>query len=106
MEEHYISYIFLRKIGNQHSKLKTDLQNGFTTGDNFYPNTRQATLHFLDKYSKSVILSQPTFEGAAFSQKYGDKYQGGENKIYDKKYWKTEKCFKCDKEGHSVSHCP
>jgi hypothetical protein len=32
-EERYLSYVFLRQSGKQHNKLKTDLQNDFTTGD-------------------------------------------------------------------------
>ena len=32
--------------------------------------------------------------------------QGKYNKPYDKKYWKTQKCIKCDKEGNLLSHCP
>jgi hypothetical protein len=30
-EARYLSYVFLRQSGKQHSKLKTDLQNDFTT---------------------------------------------------------------------------
>ena len=41
-EERYISYVFLRQSGAQHGKLKIDLQNDFTTGDNHYPKTRQS----------------------------------------------------------------
>jgi hypothetical protein len=48
-EERYISYAFLRQSGAQHAKLKTDLQNDFTIGDNRYPKNRQQTLHLLDK---------------------------------------------------------
>ena len=32
-KEGYLSYIFLRKGGKQHKKLRVDLQNDFTTGD-------------------------------------------------------------------------
>jgi hypothetical protein len=46
-EERYISYVFLHQSGPQHGKLKVDLQNDFTTGDNHYPKTRQHTLHLL-----------------------------------------------------------
>ena len=42
-EEGYISFVFLRQSGTQHANLKEDLQNGFTTGDNSYPKTRQET---------------------------------------------------------------
>jgi hypothetical protein len=65
-EERYLSYIFHRQIGKQHNKLKVDLQNDFTTGDDRYPKNRQATLHLLDKYSKSVIVQAPISEGTAF----------------------------------------
>ena len=53
-EEHYLSYTFLRQSIAQHNKLKVDLHNYFTTGDNNYPNIRQKTLHLLDKYSRAV----------------------------------------------------
>ena len=33
-EERYISYVFLKQSGTQHSNLKVDLKNDFTTGDN------------------------------------------------------------------------
>jgi hypothetical protein len=33
-EERYISYAFLRQSGPQHGKLKVDLQNDFTAGNN------------------------------------------------------------------------
>jgi hypothetical protein len=36
-EERYLSYVFLSQSGKQHNKLKVDLQNGFTTGDDRYP---------------------------------------------------------------------
>ena len=34
-EERYIYYVFLRQSGTQHANLKEDLQNGFTSGDNW-----------------------------------------------------------------------
>ena len=40
-EERHVSHAFLRQSGAQHGKLKVDLQNDFTTGDNHYPKTRQ-----------------------------------------------------------------
>jgi len=36
-EEQYLSCVFLRQSGKQHNKLKVDLQNDFTTGDDRYP---------------------------------------------------------------------
>jgi hypothetical protein len=38
-EECYISYTFLRQSGVQHSNLKVDLRNDFTTGRDRYPKT-------------------------------------------------------------------
>ena len=66
------------------TSFKTDIKNDFTTGNDQYPRNCQATLHFLDKYSKSEIVIQPTSEGAAFSWKGGNRDQGGDKNTYDK----------------------
>ena len=34
-EERFISYIFLRQSRKQHSKLNTNIQNDFTTGNDW-----------------------------------------------------------------------
>jgi hypothetical protein len=56
VEERYISYTFLHQSGAQHSNLKVNLRNDFTTGSNRYPKTHQKTLHLLDKYNKTVAV--------------------------------------------------
>ena len=58
-EERYISYIFPRQSGKQHNNLKTYPQNDSAKGNDGYPKTRQAKLHFLYKYSKSSIVGHP-----------------------------------------------
>jgi hypothetical protein len=68
-EERDISYAFLRQSGSQHNKLKEDLQNDFTTGDNRYPKTREQTIHLLDKYRKISVLKTTQSEGTSFSKK-------------------------------------
>ena len=69
-EERYLSYVFLRQSGKQHNKLKVDLQNDFTTGDDRYPKNRQSTLHLLDKCSKTAIVNATSSsEGTAFVQR-------------------------------------
>jgi hypothetical protein len=70
-EEQYVSYAFLRQSVTQHGKLKVDLQNDFTTGDNRYPKNRQQILHLLDKYSKTVVARVTHSEGTSFAQKSG-----------------------------------
>ena len=45
----YLSYIFLKKGGNQYKKLKVDLKNEFTTGDDRYLKNIQGTIILLDK---------------------------------------------------------
>jgi hypothetical protein len=108
-EERYLSYVFLRQSGKQHNKLKVDLQNDFTTGDDRYPKNRQSTLHLLDKYSKSIIVSPTTSsEGTSFAQQ-GNQGRGASNRssnTYDKSYWKDKDCYNCNKKGHPSSHCP
>jgi hypothetical protein len=95
-EERYVSYAFLRQSGMRHGNLKVDLQNGFTTGDNPYPKNRQQTLHFLDKYSKTVVPKVTQSEGTSFAHKggrgsgrsYNGNGKGHESSTYGKKYWK------------------
>jgi hypothetical protein len=104
-EEWYLSYVFLRQSGKQHNKLKTDLQNDFTTGDDRYPKNRQSTLHLLDKYSKNAPTVNTPSEGTAFTQKGGR--EGNRTKdSFDTKYWKDKDCYNCNKQGHPSSHCP
>jgi hypothetical protein len=114
-KERFVSYDFLRQSGTQHSNLKVDLQNNFTTGENRYPKHRQQTLHLLDKYGKTVVSRVIYSEGTSFAQKSG---QGGGNRgsngnvkvhdssTYDKKYWTDKECYKCLKKGHPATHCP
>jgi len=101
-EEQYISYVFLRQSGKQHQKLKVDLQNDFTTGDDRYPKNRQATLHLLDKYFKSVVAVAAISEGTAFAQGEGRDTQ---KEPYDKEYWSDKTCYNCNKVGHPATHC-
>jgi hypothetical protein len=70
-EERYVSYAFLRQIGNQHGNLNVDLHNDVTTFDNRYPKNRQQTLHLLDKYSKTDIAKVTQSEVTSFAQSSG-----------------------------------
>ena len=112
-EERYLSYCFLRKSGKQHSKLRVDLQDKFTTGQDNYPATRQEVLHLLDKYTKNVVTKTPASEGTSFAQKGGtgekkkkDKDKDKKKAPYDKAAWKNRSCYICGEEGHPASHCP
>jgi hypothetical protein len=105
-EERYISYVFLRQSGGQHAKLKVDLQNDFTTGDNHYPKTRQQTLHLLDKYSKTTVSKPTSSEGASFAQGGGGGGNDKKKESFDRAYWKGKTCYKCNGKDHPASHCP
>ena len=75
---------FLRQSGKQHNKLTTNIQNNFTTGNDRYPKTCRATIHLLDKYSKSLIVIQTTYEVDEFYQKSVNMDQCGDMNTYDK----------------------
>jgi hypothetical protein len=103
-EEWYLSYMFLRQSGKPHHKLRVNLQNNFTTGDDRYLKNCQHTLHLLHKYSKSTVVQTSPSEGTAFVQKGGSPKR--QDNTFNKKYWKDKECFNCHKKGHPSSHCP
>ena len=47
-KERYLAHIFLQHSGKHHNKLRTDLSNDYTTGNDRHPKTCQAMLHLLD----------------------------------------------------------
>ena len=98
-EELNLSYALLRHNGNQKIRLKVDIHNYFTTGNNLYPKSRPQTLHLLEKYSKIAAPKMPSSEGSSFAQgdvNKANEGRGGRNKIcrddrtYDNKYCKDK----------------
>ena len=59
-KETCLTYILLRQSCKQHNKLKTNIQNDFTTGDDRTTKKLQMTLHLLYKSIKNPVVSQPT----------------------------------------------
>jgi hypothetical protein len=53
-EERYLSYVFLHQSDAQHTKLKVDLQNDFTTGDNHYPKLVSRHCIFLTNTARQL----------------------------------------------------
>ena len=99
-EERYLYYKILIHSGNQHRKLKVDLQNNFTIINNLLPNYSSQALHLLDKYSKIAAPNVSKSEGLLFEQGDVNKGNGGrgglnnkgrDDKDYDKNYWKDKK---------------
>jgi hypothetical protein len=105
-EERHVLHVFLRQSGPQHAKLLMDLHNNFTTGENKHPKTRQATLHLLDKHSKTALTKPTSSEGASFAQGGGGSAKGKKKEAFDKACWKDRTCYACNKKGHPANHCP
>ena len=104
-KEAYLSFVMLKQAGKQHNKLRQDLRNDFTTGDNRYPQNRQQALLLLDKYSKSAVVQPAASEGNSFFQKGKQKGQGGGKKHFDEEFFKDKNCHKCGKKGHPKWAC-
>ena len=100
-EERYLSYVLLQQSGRQHVKLKSDIQNDYTAGDDRYPKTRQDTLHILTQYTKPTIHRNTKSQGKSSAQWTGD---GSNLQTYEKAYWKYKYCYNFHQEGHPSSH--
>ena len=75
--ESYLSYMLLRNIRSQNIKLRADLQNYFTTGNNIYPKSHPQTLHLLDKHINIAVPKIPTSKGSPFAKEYANIGNGG-----------------------------
>ena len=71
-EERYLTRILLKQSGRQHVKLKSDIHNDYTTGDDRYPKTRKNHLHLLTQYTKPTITINSESQGNSFSQRTRD----------------------------------
>ena len=71
-EEQYLSYVLLQQSVRQHIKLKNDINNDYTTGDDRYPKTWQNTLHLLTQYTNPIILINIESQGKSFAPQTGD----------------------------------
>ena len=87
-EEKYLTYIFLKQSANTSEKLRTNLSDDYTTGENKYPTSCQATLHYLEKHRNSVVREPIAQEGSLFAQSKGN----GNSDTFYKKYWKDKEC--------------
>ena len=95
-EEQYLAHAMLHQSGSQHKKLRDDLKNNFTTGDDTYPQTRQQTLHLMDQYTKSTPRVMPNERETSFAQQGKKKFD----------YWKNKECHNCGEKGHPSYKCP
>ena len=95
----------MRHSGTQHSKLKMDLQNDFTTGNNLYPKPHPQNIHLLYKYSKIVVPKMSTSEALSFAQGDGRKgkvrrggynKRGGDNGAFDRSIVKTRSAISAE----------
>ena len=109
-KERVLSYALIVSSGNQHKKIKEDLSNDFTKGEDYYPRDRSQALMMMDHYSKSPTVVTVS-EGTSFAQtgkkKKGDKDKpkttDKDPKEFDKEYWKDKECNRCGRKGHPAT---
>ncbi len=107
--ERFLAHATLRQSSKKHDELKSDLQNGFTAGDNRHPDNRQQTLRLLDHYSPRTTQRVVESQGSSLAQLGSGGGAGGNGrsgKDYNKEYWKDKECFKCGEKGHPAVACP
>ena len=71
-DERYLTYILLKQSAKTSEKLRTNLSNDYTNGENKYPTSCQETLHYLEKHNKSVVRAPTAKEGSLFAQRKGN----------------------------------
>jgi hypothetical protein len=107
----FIAYGMLKTGSNAQNKIKSDLSDDFTKGNDNYPTTPQQSLLLLDKYSKKPAVVNHS-EGTAFAQggtkkkmKKSKNDTDPKNVKYDKEFYKDKDCFRCRKKGHPKAAC-
>ena len=86
-EERYLYYVLLYQSGRHHVKLKSDIYNDYTTGDERYLETRKNNLHILIHYTKPTIYRNSESQEKIFAQRTGD---GRNLQTYEKSYRKDK----------------
>ena len=99
-EERYLIYILLKHSAKTSDKLRTNLSDDCTTGENKYPTSRQETIHYLDKHKKSVVCAPIARESSSLAQIKGN----GNTNTFDKNYWKDKECYRCGDKVHPELH--
>ena len=67
VEKRYLAQVLLQQSGRQNFKLKSDIHNNYTTGDDRYLKTTKNNLHLLTQYTKSTIPINSESQGNSFS---------------------------------------
>ena len=98
-KERYLSYIFLKQSASTGNKLRKKLSDDCTTGENKYPVITQATLHYLDNHSKSIVSTPTAPEGTSFYQRGVDGY-GRYKYTFDNEYRIDKECYKYSEKGN------
>ena len=62
-DKSYLAYICFKQGAKTSENLRKNLRGDYTTGENKYPTSCQATLHYLEKHSKSVVREPIAQEG-------------------------------------------
>jgi hypothetical protein len=108
--ERLFAYIMLRQSNKTNSKLKTDLHDDFSKGQDNYPKTRSETLRLLDVHTKTSIDTRVALasEATTFAQRRGtnNNKKGTSQKADTENESKPKTCWFCKEEGHVQNDCP
>ncbi len=105
--ERFLFYALKKTSNSKYNKIKDDLPDDYTKGNDNYPQTRSQALMLMDHYSKTPTAIT-TLEGTAFAQS-GKKKKKVDNKgkkpkatkdskDFNKEWWKDKECYRCGKK--------
>ena len=107
--QQYLAYCFLRgSDSTRYGKLKEDLENDYSQGNNKYPHTITEAYQFLTNYTqyKPKIKTENINSGMSFANN-NNNTTNTNNKNGEFEEWaKTATCHECNKKGHIRPNCP
>ena len=105
VKQRYLSYCFLKGSDSvRYGKMKEDLENDYSQGNNKYPHTITEAYQFLMNYKQ--YKPKESYSGNNNSGMSFVNNNNNNNESSNTEWHKTATCHNCKKKGHIKPNCP